>query len=120
VTDRVTGRDLYMPLNSATRRVNNLTSNATDKDSHTPAYKEISVNLEVLPETGMTPLPITNHRYGHPTPQRGVEVQRKWNRSDYHLPGSREGDKLVQIQGAKQVQIDARQPKDTEQNRRSA
>jgi formate dehydrogenase major subunit len=120
VTDRVTGRDLYMPINSATRRMNNLTSSATDKDTHTPAYKEVSVNLEVLPETGMTPLPVTNSRYGHPTPQSGVEVQRKWNRSDYRLPGSREGDELVQIQGAQIVPIKATQSKDTEPDRRSA
>ena len=125
VTDRVTGRDLYMPINSATRRINSLTSNATDKDSHTPAYKEVSVNLEVLPETGMTPLPITNHRYGDPTPQRGVEVQRKWDRSDYRLPGSRDVDKLVQIEGAKLVRIDVKQPDakqslDTDETRRSA
>jgi formate dehydrogenase major subunit len=112
VTDRVIGRDLYMPINSATRRMNNLTSNATDKDTHTPAYKEVSVNLEVLSETGMTPLPITNHRYGHPTPQSGVEVQRKWNRSDYRLPGSRDGGKLVQIE--------TKSAKGTELNRRSA
>jgi formate dehydrogenase major subunit len=113
VTDRVTGRDLYMPINSSTRRMNALTSNATDKDTHTPAYKEVSVNLEVLPETGMTPLPATNHRYGHPTPQMGVEVERKWNRSDYRLPGSRDGGKLVQIEAA-------RPAKETELDRRSA
>jgi len=27
-----------------------------------------------------------NHRFGHPTPQRGVEVERKWQRPDYRLP----------------------------------
>ncbi|WP_202630499.1 hypothetical protein [Deinococcus alpinitundrae] len=36
---------------------------------------------------GTTPLPRTNHRYGHPTPQRGVEVERKWRRADYTFPG---------------------------------
>ncbi len=60
ITERVTGRELYLPLNSVTQRVNDLTGSATDKDSDTPAYKEVSVNLEVLSETGMTPLPITN------------------------------------------------------------
>ncbi|HVJ04478.1 MAG TPA: formate dehydrogenase subunit alpha [Candidatus Saccharimonadales bacterium] len=109
VTDRVSGRDLYMPINSATRRINGLTSSATDKDAHTPAYKEVSVNLEVLPENGVTPLPITNHRYGHPTPQNGVEVERKWNREDYRLPGSRNGQKLVQIEVKQDKQIEPKQ-----------
>jgi formate dehydrogenase major subunit len=27
------------------------------------------------------------HRFGHSTPQRGVEVERKWQRPDYRLPG---------------------------------
>jgi formate dehydrogenase major subunit len=112
VTDRVTGRDLFMPINSATRRINSLTSSATDKDTHTPAYKELSINLEVLPEKGMTPLPITNFRYGHPTPQHGVEVERKWNRSDYRMPGSNDKGKLVQIE--------VRHPQEKELDRRSA
>jgi formate dehydrogenase major subunit len=113
ITERVTGRELYVPLNSITQRVNDLTGSATDKDSDTPAYKEVSVNLEVLSETGMTPLPITNHRYGQPTPQSGVEVYRKWNRSDYRLPGSRDGGKLVQIEAATPA-------KDPEPSRRGA
>ena len=112
VTDRVTGRDLYLPLNSAQHSVNLLTGSATDKDTHTPAYKEISVNLEVLPEAGVSPLPITNFRYGHPTPQSGVEVQRKWSRPDYRLPGSGDSGKLVQI--------DVKREKSTELDRRSA
>ena len=108
ITERVTGRELYLPLNSVTQRVNDLTGSATDKDFRTPAYKEVSVHLEVLSETGMTPLPITNNRYGHPTPQSGVEVYRKWNRSDYRLPGSRDGEKLVQIEAAKETELSRR------------
>jgi len=34
------------------------------------------------------------HRFGHPTPQDGVEVERKWKRTDYRIPGNG----LVQIQ----------------------
>ena len=97
VTDRVKGRELYMPLNSSADHVNFLTSTATDKDAHTPAYKELSVHLEVLAESGSSPLPLTNFRFGHPTPQNGVEVERKWKRADYHLPGSMNGGRLVQI-----------------------
>jgi len=89
VTDRVQGKQLYMPMNSSESPVNRLTSNHTDPITHTPAYKETSVRLQVLPEIGENPLPRTNHRFGHPTPQRGVEVERKWRRPDYRLPGSR-------------------------------
>jgi formate dehydrogenase major subunit len=94
VTDRVQGKQLYMPMNSVESPVNRLTSNHTDAVTHTPAYKEASVHLRVLPEVGESPLPRINHRFGHPTPQQGIEVERKWKRPDYHLPGNG----LVQIQ----------------------
>lgn len=89
VTDRVKGKELYMPMNSATSPVNRLTGSHTDLPTHTPAYKETAVNLTILPESiGESPLPKVNPRFGHPTPQRGVEVERKWKRSDYRAPGS--------------------------------
>ena len=94
VTTRVTGNELYMPMNSSDEPVNRLTSSYTDKATHTPAYKETSVRLTVLNQVGDDPLPRTNSRHGHPTPQRGVEVERKWARSDYRVPGNG----LVQIQ----------------------
>jgi formate dehydrogenase major subunit len=93
VTTRVSGNELYMPMNSSLEPVNRLTSSCTDKVTHTPAYKETSVHLTVLSQNGENPLPRTNPRYGHPTPQAGVEVERKWVRSDYNLPGNG----LVQI-----------------------
>ncbi len=94
VTDRVHGKQLYMPMNSVESPVNRLTSSHTDAVTHTPAYKETAVHLRVLPEVGESPLPRINHRFGHPTPQHGVEVERKWKRQDYHVPGNG----LVQIQ----------------------
>jgi len=94
VTDRVSGNELYLPMNSTESAVNRLTSSHTDVVTHTPAYKESSVHLRVLPEVGENPLPRTNSRFGHPTPQQGVEVQRKWKRADYKIPGTG----LVQIQ----------------------
>ena len=95
VTDRVHDKELYMPMNSVESPVNRLTSSHTDVATHTPAYKEASVRMRVLPEAmGENPLPRTNSRFGHPTPQRGVEVERKWKRPDYSLPGN----ELVQIQ----------------------
>jgi formate dehydrogenase major subunit len=94
VTDRVHGNQLYMPMNSVESPINRLTSSHTDPITHTPAFKEVSVHMTVLPETGVSPLPRTNSRWGHPTPQRGVEVERKWQRADYRIPGP----KLFQIQ----------------------
>src|SRR5467141_405174 len=94
VTDRVQGKELYMPMNSVESPVNRLTSSHTDPVTHTPAYKEASVHLRVLQEVGESPLPRINHRFGHPTPQDGVEVERKWKRTDYRIPGNG----LVQIQ----------------------
>jgi formate dehydrogenase major subunit len=94
ITSRVRERELYMPMNSVEEPVNRLTGSHTDKSTHTPAYKETSVQLRVLGEKGDDPLPRTNSRHGHPTPQSGVEVERKWKRQDYRQPG----DQLVQIQ----------------------
>ena len=94
VTDRVQGKELYMPMNSATSPVNRLTSSHTDAVTHTPAYKETSVHMRVLAEIGESPLPRINPRFGHPTPQHGVEVERKWKRPDYRVPGNG----LVEIQ----------------------
>jgi formate dehydrogenase major subunit len=88
VTDRVHNGELYMPMNSTESPVNLLTGNHTDPVTHTPAYKETAVKLEVLEMEGACPLPRTNHRFGHPTPQRGVEVERKWRLASYHFPGN--------------------------------
>jgi formate dehydrogenase major subunit len=96
VTDRVKGNQLYMPMNSVTEPVNCLTSSCTDKVTSTPAYKEASVRMELIEANGNSPLPRSNPRFGHPTPQSGVEVERKWKRSDYRQP-----DGLVQIQTKK-------------------
>jgi len=53
--------------------------------------------MTVLPEQGDNPLPRRNFRYGTRTPTTGVEIERKWARPDYHIPGSKPADKLVQI-----------------------
>jgi formate dehydrogenase major subunit len=71
-----------------------LTSSHTDPVTHTPAYKETSVKMTVLGEIGESPLPRNNSRWGHPTPQHGVEIERKWKRPDYRTPGPQ----IVQIQ----------------------
>ena len=95
VTDRVTGNELYMPMNSSLEPVNRLTGSYTDMATHTPAYKETSVHMTVLNDKGGSdPLPRTNPRHGKPTPQRGVEVERKWASGNYRQPGNG----LVQIQ----------------------
>jgi formate dehydrogenase major subunit len=86
VTDRVQGKELYMPMNSSVSPVNLLTGSHTDKATHTPAYKEASAKMVVLDEVGESPLPRVNSRFHHPTPQKGVEVERKWKRIDYEMP----------------------------------
>jgi len=98
VTDRVEGKQAYMPLNRPKHPVNLLTGNYTDRATHTPAYKETAVKMKTLPWKGPNPLPPLNFRHGHPTPQHGVEVERKWKRADYRAPGSDAGNGLVQIQ----------------------
>jgi formate dehydrogenase major subunit len=62
VTDRVHGKELYMPMNSVVHPVNALTSSHSDPVTHTPAYKEASVKMTVLPEIGESPLPRTRLR----------------------------------------------------------
>lgn len=115
LSDQVRDGELYVPMQAA--EINLLTSNETDPDAHTPAYKEIAVNLRRVDgpkkvrggrrrgadrgrhgardgggtPTG-TPLPRSNHRYGHPTPQHGVQVERKWERADYVFPTQPEPD----------------------------
>jgi formate dehydrogenase major subunit len=95
VTGRVVGKQVYLPLTSQEGPVNILTGPHFDPATHTPAYKETAVRIEVLPEKGKNPLMPLNFRYsGKPTPQSGVEVERKWKRKDYRMPGS---EALVQI-----------------------
>lgn len=86
VTDRVQGDELYMPMNSVAEPINILTGSHTDRDTHTPAYKELSITLEVLETQGPSPLPSNNSRYGKPTPRSGPELREKWRRADYQRP----------------------------------
>ena len=86
VTERVQGNELYMPMNSASEAVNRLTSNEVDRTTDTPAYKELAVSMEKLGDSGASPLPRHNPRFATPTPQLGVEVERKWAREDYVFP----------------------------------
>ncbi|CAM3889720.1 formate dehydrogenase subunit alpha [Alkalicoccus chagannorensis] len=89
VTDRVKGTELYLPMNdNGEGAINQLTSSYADKDTDTPAYKEVSAKMEILKRTGESPLPKKiNHRYGNPQPQVGVNVEAKWARKDYIFPG---------------------------------
>ncbi|HLJ18447.1 MAG TPA: formate dehydrogenase subunit alpha [Bryobacteraceae bacterium] len=93
VTGRVQGKQVYMAMNTLEFPVNRLSSSNTDRATDTPAFKEIAAKMRVLPEMGDSPLPRSNFRFGHPTPQKGVEVERKWERPDYHVPGV----ELVQV-----------------------
>ena len=99
VTTRVHGKQVYLPLLSREGPINILTGSQADPATNTPAFKETAVKIRVLPEQGTNPLKPLNFRYsGKPTPQTGVEVERKWKRSDYRMPGT---DAFVQIQTQK-------------------
>lgn len=88
VTDRVRDNEVYLPHLSRTGPINVLTGSHVDRVTNTPAFKETAVRIELLPETGRNPLRPLNFRYdGRPTPQFGVEVERKWQRADYRMPG---------------------------------
>lgn len=88
VTDRVAGNEVYVPENATDNEhaINMLASNHADKDSHTPAFKEISARLEVVQVEGPAPLPADNFRFWTATPQSGVLTERKWQRQDYVQP----------------------------------
>ena len=88
ITDRVSGHELYLPMNDAGEAaINKLTSSMVDDATDTPAYKEVSVKMEILEREGKSPLPRINHRYGNPQPQISVAVEEKWKRPDYRFPG---------------------------------
>lgn len=85
ITDRVRGKELYMPMNGSQEweAVNRLTSSYHDKETHTPNYKEMDVRMEILEKEGEPPLPKVNHRFGNRVPREGVEVEAKWARPDF-------------------------------------
>ncbi len=88
ISPQVREKELYMPVCSSDERVNLLTSSDADPVVDTPSYKETAVRLEKMGQRGTSPLPRANPRYGQPTPQVGVEVERKWRRPDYSFPGT--------------------------------
>ena len=90
---------MYMPLNSIAEPVNKLTSSHVDRATHTPAFKELAVKMTVLPERGENPLPRRNFRLWQADAD-GVawRLRRSGQRADYHVPGTKPEDKLVQIE----------------------
>ncbi|HET7312773.1 formate dehydrogenase subunit alpha [Salinisphaera sp.] len=88
VTDRVSGKQLYMPQHGKKNieAVNVLTSFQADKDTDTPAYKECAVNMQALDDHGPAPLKPNNQRHKKRHPTSGVQVDRKWERDDYRRP----------------------------------
>jgi formate dehydrogenase major subunit len=89
VTDRVKQNELFLPMNSTDKEsaINFLTGPAMDYRTHTPAYKQTKVYMQVLEaESCAVPLPVTNPRNKKRHPQNGVEAERKWSRPGYvHL-----------------------------------
>ncbi|XAQ47463.1 molybdopterin-dependent oxidoreductase [Sulfobacillus thermotolerans] len=86
ITNRVSGKALYVPMNSLGEgAVNNITGTGIDTRTSTPAYKETRAYMEVVDPQGLgrSPLPRRNWRFKHRHPQRGVNVAAKWARRDY-------------------------------------
>jgi formate dehydrogenase major subunit len=85
ITDRVQGKELYLPMHTrkAEEAVNRLTSSYFDIVTHTPVFKEMNVNMEIVEQKGEIPLPRVNHRFAERNPQIGVKVEEKWQRNDF-------------------------------------
>ena len=87
VTDRVSGKTMYLPIHHSKPGVNTLTGEHHDAEVNTPAYKELAVRIEKLPiPKGEPPLPYRNHRYGRRTPNAGPDAEQKWARPEYQEP----------------------------------
>lgn len=90
VTDRVQGKELYIPMNdNDLLAINKLTDSDVDWATNTPAYKDTRAKMKVLETDGKDPIPHNNHRRGNRQPQIGVQVEKKWKRKDYVFPGER-------------------------------
>ncbi|PKE31251.1 formate dehydrogenase subunit alpha [Macrococcoides caseolyticum] len=88
ITDRVFGKEVYLPMNdNGDAAINLLSSSIADKDTSTPAYKETKAKLIILDKGNKSPLPENNFRFGNRVPQMGVNVEAKWRRDDYVYPG---------------------------------
>ncbi|WP_420496496.1 formate dehydrogenase subunit alpha [Macrococcus psychrotolerans] len=88
ITDRVFGKEVYLPMNdNGDAAINLLSSSIADKDTSTPAYKETKAKLIILDKGKKSPLPENNFRFGNRVPQMGVNVEAKWRRDDYVYPG---------------------------------
>ena len=76
---------MYLPMNTSNdeEAINILTSSESDETTHTPAYKELKVRMEVIRPRGESPMTRYNYRMHRPNPQPGVRVERKWSRRGY-------------------------------------
>jgi formate dehydrogenase major subunit len=80
---------MYLPIHHSKPGVNMLTGEHHDTEVNTPAYKELAVRIEKLPQPkGEPPLPYRNHRYGKRTPNLGPDAEQKWQRAEYEEPPS--------------------------------
>ncbi|MFI3133182.1 molybdopterin-dependent oxidoreductase, partial [Staphylococcus warneri] len=99
VTDRVSGKQIYIPLNNDALEngdmgaINLLTNSDVDPDTDTPSYKRTSARMEVITKRGKSPLNPTNFRVDKQrNPQYSVRVDKKWARPDYIFPGNQVND----------------------------
>ena len=83
VTDRVSGKQIYIPLNNDALEngnmgaINLLTNSDVDPYTDTPSYKRTSARMEVITKRGKSPLNPTNFRVDKQrNPQYSVRVDK--------------------------------------------
>ena len=94
VTDRVKGKEIYIPLNNDAMEngdlgaINLLTNSDVDQYTDTPSYKRTSCRLEVITKRGKSPLNPNNFRVNKTSSAVQCSSTEKWERPDYVFPGN--------------------------------
>ena len=92
VTDRVKGKEIYIPLNNDAMEngdlgaINLLTNSDVDQYTDTPSYKRTSCRLEVITKRGKSPLNPNNFRVNKNVIRSTVFKYRKMGTSRLCFP----------------------------------
>ena len=93
ITDRVKGKEIYIPLNNDALEngdlgaINALTNSDVDPYTDTPSYKRTHARMEVVTKRGKSPLNPMNSELINSGNHNIVFKFKKWERSDYVFPG---------------------------------
>jgi len=86
VTNRVRGKELYLPMNDSEAAINLLTGNHTDTVTHTPAYKELAVKLEDPARKRQISTAENQSTFWSSNASQRCGGSEKWAREDYKEP----------------------------------